>query len=84
MKLPEVPELSTSIDQKITYYPYNIAMIIDNVVYQVFNVGDQEAAQFMSQPLFVQVGFDAKVGWIYKDGEVLPLIEHSTPKDIGL
>jgi hypothetical protein len=52
MPLPEIPELA-SIDEN--NLDYSIALIIDGTVYQVLNTDGNSAAQFMSQPVFVQV-----------------------------
>lgn len=35
--------------------PYDIALVINNVVYQVINADGQYAAQLLAQPTFVQV-----------------------------
>lgn len=35
--------------------PYDVALIIDNTVYQIVNADGQYAAQLMAQPTFVQV-----------------------------
>lgn len=53
MSLPSVPELSV-LDVN-TDANYNIAVIIDNIVYQVIATDGQSAAQFLAQPTFVQV-----------------------------
>jgi hypothetical protein len=64
--LPAVPPLN-QIDPEVgPAYPYDVALIIDNIVYSVFNVEGQQAAQFLSQPIFVQFSNNkAKIGWIY-------------------
>lgn len=68
--LPTVPELAPIIPEMNAVYPYNIALIIDNVVYSTFNVEGQQAAQFLSQPKFVQFdNFDARIGWIYNEAD---------------
>lgn len=64
--LPEVPGLVAPAVQEVASQPYDIAIIIDNVVYQVINTDGQFAAQLLAQPTFVQVSVaEAKVGWIY-------------------
>jgi hypothetical protein len=46
--------------------PFDIAMMIDNVVYQVLNVDGQSAAQYLSQPTYLRVKEgETKVGWKY-------------------
>lgn len=63
MALPEIPELQP-VDN--TYYPYDIAVIVDNVVYQVMNVSGQNAAILINQPTFVQVdGTAVREGYTY-------------------
>lgn len=84
MALPEVPELVPPAPEHVPAYDYNIAMLIDDVVYQVLNVDAQQAAQFMSQPTFVQVGFDAKVGWKYIDGKFISPFDEAAPVDSGV
>jgi hypothetical protein len=64
--LPEVPELVPPAPESIALLPYNIALIVDGIVYQVLNVDGPSAAQYLSQPTFVQVGpSEARVGWNY-------------------
>jgi hypothetical protein len=47
-------------------HPFDIAIIIDNIVYQIWNTEGQFAAQLLAQPVFVQIhAGEAKVGWIY-------------------
>ena len=55
-------------------YPYDIALVIDGIVFQIMNVTGQAAAQFLSQPTFVRLTTDnfAKVGWKYVDGVFVP------------
>lgn len=66
--LPQVPELETPIAQELANQPFDIAIIIDDTVYQVINTDGQFAAQLLSQPKFVQVSpTEAKVGWIYNE-----------------
>jgi hypothetical protein len=84
MELPEVPELVAPAPEHVPAYDYNIAMLIDNVVYQVMNVDSQQAAQFMSQPTFIQVGSDAKVGWQYIDGKFVSPFAQAAPVNSGV
>lgn len=53
MALPEIPELSVLGDGSEA--SFSVAVIIDNRVYQVISTDGQSAAQFLSQPTFVQV-----------------------------
>jgi hypothetical protein len=73
--LPDVPELTPPQPQNIAIQPFDIAIIIDNVVYQVLNCDGTFASQLLAQPLFIQVlSTEAKVGWIYnpEDGSFTP------------
>lgn len=64
--LPSVPDLTAVNPEIAPAYPYDIALLINNVVYSVFNVDGQQAAQFLSQPTFVQYANNkAKLGWTY-------------------
>jgi len=64
MSLPEVPALETVSAAQIQ--PYDIAVIIDNVVYQLMNLDGNQAAIYLSQPTFVQVEYGkVRVGQIY-------------------
>lgn len=66
--LPDVPELEVPAVQEVRSQPFDIAVIIDNVVYQVINTDGQFAAQLLSSPKFVQVlPNEAKIGWIYNE-----------------
>jgi hypothetical protein len=79
--LPEIPELVQPEIERIAPFPYDIALIIDDVVFQVMNVDGQQAAQLMRQPKFVRVTADdyVKVGWKYIDGEFIqPNIDPDT------
>lgn len=62
MALPEIPPLESAVNQR---YPYNIAIVIDNVVHQVLNVPGSQAAIFMANPTFVQVDTSVLSGYIY-------------------
>lgn len=73
--LPEVPQLIAPNPQDVAVHPFDIAIIINNIVYQVWNTDGQFAAQLLAQPTFVQVhSGEAKVGWIYNpaDGTFSP------------
>lgn len=68
--LPEVPEIIPPIIDNIALQPYDIALIIDNTIYQILNVDGQFAAQLLAQPKFVQVAYgEAKPGWIYDESK---------------
>lgn len=53
MALPQIPPLEPVEAREV--YDYNVAVIVDGVVYSVMNVSPQSAALFLSQPKFVQV-----------------------------
>lgn len=79
--LPGVPELEVPAVQEVRSQPFDIAVIIDNVVYQVINTDGQFAAQLLAQPKFVQVlPSEAKVGWIYNESDNT----FTQPEDTGL
>lgn len=63
-----IPEL---VSPALTMHPYDIALIIDDTVFQVLNVDGQAAAQFMAQPTFVRVtsSDNVKIGWKYVNGK---------------
>jgi hypothetical protein len=64
----ELPELEKPFARPIS--PFTIAMIIDGTVYQVFHLDGQQAAQYLSNPEFIQINYgDAEVGWEYNDGK---------------
>lgn len=66
----ELPELIVP-KVELAQFPFDIAVIIDGVVFQIMNVDGQTAAQFMAQPKFVRITKDnsVKVGWKYIDGK---------------
>lgn len=72
-ELVDVPDLVVPVVD-VPSYPYDIAVIIDGVVFQIMNVDGQSAAQFLSQPTFVRVTNtnSIKVGWVYQNGEFAP------------
>lgn len=49
-------------------FPYYVALVIDDTIVSIYNCTAEHAAQYMSQPKFVQVEGNANLGWIYKDG----------------
>ena len=62
------PPLETPVVERIPDNPYHIALIIDNVVYDVLNTEGKQAAQFLAQPKFVQISYrEADIGWIYDE-----------------
>lgn len=82
--LPEIPTLVPPAAENVPSFPYNIALLINDVVYQVMNVDGKTASEFMAQPKFVQVGPDAKIGWIYKDGTFVSPFDETPPIDTGV
>lgn len=65
MTLEPVPPLD---DIKPPTYSekYFVALLIDNVVHEIFNVNGQGAARFLAQPTFKQVEFgQAGIGSVY-------------------
>lgn len=63
--LPTVPGLDTAVPEPRNN-DYDIAMVIDGVVFEIMNVNGQGAARFLAQPTFVQVApGDAFPGWVY-------------------
>jgi hypothetical protein len=71
--LEEVPELITFDSVRTEKLPFDIALIIDGVVYAIHNTDGQGAAQLLSQPTFVRVT-DSRVrpGDLYIDGTFQP------------
>lgn len=46
--------------------PFNVALVIDGLVYQIMNVDGQTAAAFMQPHTFVQINEgEAQAGWLY-------------------
>jgi hypothetical protein len=63
--LPNVPELITPVINNGSI-DYSVAVLLDNVVYQVLNTDGQGAALFLAGPTFVQVNKDeVAIGQIY-------------------
>lgn len=61
-----VPELKKPFPDAVYRQPFNVALIIDDMVYNVINCNGEQAAQYLAQPLFVQIAEDeTKVGWKY-------------------
>lgn len=48
---------------------FNIAMIIDNRIESILEVGPEFASLFLANPTFIEVTNSAPIGWVYKDGE---------------
>ena len=67
--LEEVPELDVIGSDNNKKLPFDIALIIDGVVYAIYNVDGQGAAQLLSNPTIARVT-DARVrpGDLYVDG----------------
>lgn len=55
MSLPQVPNLVPVQIDTDSVPDYSLAIIKDNIVYQVMNMDGQTAALLLSNPLFVQV-----------------------------
>lgn len=69
----EVPELVKFDSDSNKKLPFDIALIIDGIVYSIYNVDGQGAAQLLSNPTFVRVT-DSRVrpGDLYVDGSFVP------------
>jgi hypothetical protein len=73
--LPDVPTLISPTVSQIPAYDFDIALIIDGTVFQIMNVDGQQAAQYLSNPTFVQVvNGSARIGWTYQNGVFSPPI----------
>jgi hypothetical protein len=67
MSLPDIPAISEINSGR---YPFNIAVVIDNVVYSVLNLPGSQAALYAAQPTFVQVDFNQVVtGSVYNPAD---------------
>ena len=65
-ELPAVPELKSLAN--VVIQPYDIAMIIDGVVYDTMNVDGQFAARLLAQPKFVQYAAGTvRLGYLYDE-----------------
>lgn len=65
-ELPAVPSLNPLTN--IAVHPYDIAMIIDGVVYDTMNVDGQFAARLLAQPKFVQYAQGTvRLGYLYDE-----------------
>ena len=53
--LPTPPALVTPVVYNAGNTDYSLALIIDNIVYQVLSTDGQGAAMFLANPTFVQV-----------------------------
>lgn len=64
MALPEVPPIE---DIVLTNpLPYDVAVLVDNVVYTTMNLDGNQAAIYLAQPTFVQVEYaQVRAGQIY-------------------
>jgi hypothetical protein len=61
----EVPEIVKPFPEP-ERLPFDVVMLIDNIVYQVLNVDGQTAAQYLSQPTYMRIkNGEAKTGWRY-------------------
>jgi hypothetical protein len=71
--LPEIPSLSYPAVENTPNHDFDVAMIINGIVFQVMNMDGNTAAQYLSSPTFVQVlPGRAKIGWVYQDGTFSP------------
>jgi hypothetical protein len=71
--LPEIPSLSYPAAEHTPNHEFDVAMIINGIVFQVINMDGNAAAQYLSNPTFVQVApGQAKIGWTYQDGTFSP------------
>ncbi len=65
MTLPAIPNLEAP---QFDTYEYDMAVILDGIVYQVINVSPQTAAIYNAQPKFVQVdGNLVREGFLYDE-----------------
>jgi hypothetical protein len=63
---PEVPELVPPFPEGIYDQPFYVAMLIDNICYNVLNCNGEQASQYLSNPQFIQVlPLQARMGWKY-------------------
>jgi hypothetical protein len=63
--LPVVPTLDSAVPVPRNN-DYDLAMVIEGVVYEVMNVDGKSAARFLAQPTFVQVAANSVFpGWVY-------------------
>jgi hypothetical protein len=61
----EIPEIHKPFPEP-ERLPFDVVMLIDNIVYQVFNIDGQSAAQYLAQPTYLRIkDGEAKVGWKY-------------------
>jgi hypothetical protein len=68
--LPEVPPLQELALENIPMEPFDIAMIVDGIVYQTMNVDGQQAALYLAQPKFVQIyNGQTRLGYVYNEAD---------------
>jgi hypothetical protein len=69
MTVPSVPELRELTLDSIVRYPYNVAVVVDGVVYDTMNIPGQTAALYLSQPKFIQFAEEqnVRVGYTYDE-----------------
>jgi hypothetical protein len=79
---PKVPELKKPFPDAVFTLPFNVALVIDDIVYSVINCTGEQAAQYLAQPTFIQVAEDeTKTGWKYdkESGKFIrPKYDHET------
>ena len=67
--LPEIPSLNYPAVEQMPNHEFDVAMVINGIVFQIINMDGNTAAQYLSNPTFVQVvPGQAKIGWTYQDG----------------
>jgi hypothetical protein len=64
----QVPPLQEPVVDHRPINPYHIAVVIDNLVYDVLSVEGPQAAQYLAQPKFIQISYrEADTGWVYDE-----------------
>lgn len=65
---PELPALEPVQTISAPRYDYNLAVVLDGVVYQTLNVDGQTAALYTSNPQFIQIALgEAQPGYLYDE-----------------
>jgi hypothetical protein len=68
-ELPQVPALERPVANPAVIDPQNayvLAVVIDNVVYQVMHTNAKSASIYLANPIFVQIAAgDAQEGYTY-------------------
>lgn len=64
MALPEVPPVEDIVI--VNPLPYDVAVLVNNVVYTTMNLDATQASIYLAQPTFVQVEYNqVRAGQIY-------------------